>query len=95
MYFRRKSKLLGFKTPNKYFFDTILVECDSNIIRGKALENEINFHYPNENLVSISINETTTTSDIFEIISIFSSSKNTNIENFSNFESLNRIPKNM
>ena len=27
--------LLGFKTPNKYFFDTILVECDANIIRGK------------------------------------------------------------
>ena len=85
--------LLGFKTPNKYFFDTILVECDSNIIKGKALENEINFHYPNENLVSISINETTTTSDIFEIISIFSSSVDSNIENFSNFESLNRIPK--
>ena len=85
--------LLGFKTPNKYFFDTILVECDSNIIKGKALENEINFHYPSENLVSISINETTTTNDIFEIISIFSSSIDSNIENFSNFESLNRIPK--
>ena len=85
--------LLGFKTPNKYFFDTILVECDANIIMGIALENEINFHYPNENLVSISINETTTTSDIFDIISIFSSSVDSNIENFSNFESLNRIPK--
>ena len=85
--------LLGFKTPNKSFFDTILVKCDSNTIKGKALENEINFHYPNENLVSISINETTTTKDIFEIISIFASSIDSNIENFSNFESLNRIPK--
>ena len=45
-------------------------------------------------LVSISINETTTTNDIFEIIAIFAESKNTKLENFSNFESLNRIPKN-
>ena len=85
--------LLGFKTPNKSFFDTILVECDSKLIRGKALEKEVNFHYPNDSSVSISINETTTTNDIYEIISIFAESKNTKLENFSNFESLNRIPK--
>ena len=86
--------LLGFKTPNKSFFDTVLVECNSKLIKGKALEKEVNFHYPSDNLVSISINETTTTNDIFEIISIFAESKNTKLENFSNFESLNRIPKN-
>ena len=63
--------LLGFKTPNKSFFDTILVECDSKLIRGKALEKEVNFHYPSDSNVSISINETTTTNDIYEIISIF------------------------
>ena len=86
--------LLGFKTPNKSFFDTILVECNSKLIKGKALEKEVNFHYPSDSLVSISINETTTTNDIFEIIAIFAESKNTKLENFSNFESLNRIPKN-
>ena len=86
--------LLGFKTPNKFFFDTVLVECNSKLIKGKALEKEVNFHYPGDSLVSISINETTTTNDIFEIISVFAESKNTKLENFSNFESLNRIPKN-
>ena len=86
--------LLGYVTPNKSFFDTVLVECNSKLIKGKALEKEVNFHYPSDSLVSISINETTTTNDIFEIISIFAESKNTKLENFSNFESLNRIPKN-
>ena len=86
--------LLGFITPNKSFFDTVLVECNSKLIKGKALEKEVNFHYPSDSIVSISINETTTTNDIFEIISIFADSKNTKLENFSNFESLNRIPKN-
>ena len=86
--------LLGYVTPNKSFFDTVLVECNSKLIKGKALEKEVNFHYPSDSIVSISINETTTTNDIFEIISIFAESKNTKLENFSNFESLNRIPKN-
>ena len=86
--------LLGFKTTNKSFFDTVLVECDSKLIKGKALENEINFHYPSDNKVSISINETTSINDIYDIVSIFAKSKNIKLENFSNFESLNRIPKN-
>ena len=85
--------LLGFKTTNKSFFDTVLVECDSKLIKGKALENEINFHYPSDNKVSISINETTSINDIYDIVSIFAKSKNIKLENFSNFESLNRIPK--
>ena len=85
--------ILGFRTPNKSFFDTILVECDSKLIRNKALEKEVNFYYPSERSVSISINETTTTNDIYQIISIFAESKNIKLENFSNFESLNRIPK--
>ena len=45
-------------------------KCNSKIIKGKALEKEVNFHYPSDSLVSISINETTTTNDIFEIIFI-------------------------
>ena len=85
--------LLGFKTTNKSFFDTVLVECDSKLIKGKALENEINFHYPSDNKVSISINETTSINDIYDIVSIFAKAKNIKLENFSNFESLNRIPK--
>ena len=85
--------LLGFQTTNNSFFDTVLVECDSKLIKGKALENEINFHYPSDNKVSISINETTSINDIYDIVSIFAKSKNIKLENFSNFESLNRIPK--
>ncbi|MBT7653785.1 MAG: aminomethyl-transferring glycine dehydrogenase [Flavobacteriaceae bacterium] len=62
---------LGISQINKYFFDTLQIKLDSNIIKKIAEEKEINFYYPDEETVCISINETTTTENINAIIELF------------------------
>ena len=62
---------LGINQINKYFFDTLEIKLDANRIKKIAEEKEINFYYPNEETVCISINETTTTENIHAIIELF------------------------
>ncbi len=62
---------LGINQINKYFFDTLEIKLDANRIKKIAEEKEINFYYPNEETVCISINETTTTENINSIIELF------------------------
>jgi glycine dehydrogenase len=66
---------LGFKQLNENFFDTLQVELPSTMIRQKveelALKKEINFRYINDSVVGISIDETTTTADLNDIVAIF------------------------
>ena len=65
----------GLEVKHSQFFDTLQVSIpDSQKIQKIALENEINFHYPDEKSVSISINETTTQKDLELIVSVFSKS---------------------
>ena len=65
----------GLEVKHSQFFDTLQVSIpDSQKIQKIALENEINFHYPDEKSVSISINETTTQKDLEIIVSVFSKS---------------------
>ena len=63
---------LGLNQLNSSFFDTIRIETNRNDIEKDAEEKEINFYYPSENIVSITINETTTRDDLNDIISVFS-----------------------
>jgi len=63
---------LGLNQLNSSFFDTIRIETNRNDIEKEAQEKEINFYYPSENIVSITINETTTRDDLNDIISVFS-----------------------
>ncbi len=65
-------KLFGLKQLNSSFFDTIRIEANRGKIKKEAVKKEINFHYPSENIVSITINETTTIDDLNDIISVFS-----------------------
>lgn len=62
---------LGYKQKNISFFDTIKIEANSANIKKIAERNEVNFHYPNADTVTISINETTSLKDANEIIAIF------------------------
>ena len=62
----------GLKQLNSSFFDTIRIEANRDDIEKEAEKKEINFHYPSENIVSITINETTTIDDLNDIISVFS-----------------------
>lgn len=68
---------LGYNQLNKQFFDTLSIEADSSLsekIRKEALSKEINLGYES-NLIRISIDETTTTSDIELLVDVFATAK--------------------
>jgi len=68
---------LGLKQHNDTFFDTLKINVSSMAkVKELAEEKEVNFNYINENKVSISINETTTLSDIEDIIDILAHAEN-------------------
>jgi glycine dehydrogenase len=62
---------LGVYQTNSAFFDTISVKADANKVKAIAEKNEVNFYYIDAETISISINETTSISDINQIIGIF------------------------
>ncbi|HEX2935686.1 MAG TPA: aminomethyl-transferring glycine dehydrogenase [Bacteroidales bacterium] len=68
---------LGLKNSNKNFFDTLKIELPANIsvdkLKQSAVSKEINFRYEAGSCVYISIDETTSTSDIQDIFSVFAS----------------------
>lgn len=63
---------LGFSQTNSRFFDTLSVKADAGQIREIAEANEINFYYPDEETVSIALNETVTENDLNNILAVFS-----------------------
>ena len=64
---------VGIEIKHSRFFDTLQLSIpDSQKIQEIALDCGVNFHYPDEKSVSISINETTTKKDLELIVSIFS-----------------------
>jgi len=62
---------LGVYNVNTSFFDTILVKADAQKVKAIAEKNEVNFYYVDADTISISLNETTSLSDLNQIISIF------------------------
>jgi glycine dehydrogenase len=62
---------LGVYQTNSAFFDTISVKADANKVKAIAEKNEVNFYYIDAETISISLNETTSISDINQIIAIF------------------------
>ncbi len=64
---------MGVKQHNKVFFDTLLFEAPANKIKDIAEKSELNFWYPSQNTVSIALNETTTETDLTNIIHVFAS----------------------
>ncbi|WP_152287332.1 aminomethyl-transferring glycine dehydrogenase [Flavicella marina] len=68
---------LGILQINKTFFDTLNVKV-SNLekIKENAELLHVNFYYTNKDTVSISLNETTTLSDINEIVKIIAKAEN-------------------
>ncbi|MCW5516752.1 aminomethyl-transferring glycine dehydrogenase [Muriicola sp. Z0-33] len=71
---------LGYEQSNTHFFDTITITLDNtHKLREIAEKNEINFNYINDNVMSISINEATTMTDLEMIVACFEqlSGKNT------------------
>ncbi len=67
----------GVSVLNDSYFDTIVVKVsDAEAIKKKAEDAQINFRYFNDTtLVGISLDETTSTSDLFDIIHVFTDDK--------------------
>ena len=62
----------GYELLNEYFFDTIVVKVDNvKTFREKAERQHINFRYFDNQHIGISIDETTTPSDLFDVINSF------------------------
>ena len=59
---------IGIKQLNKFYFDTLRLELPSKKIKKVAVINKINFNYINDNEISISINESTSSKDIQKIV---------------------------
>ena len=62
---------LGLSQLNSHYFDTLQIKADTKKVNTEAEKQGVNFYYPNAETVTISLNETTTISDLNEIISIF------------------------
>lgn len=87
-------KELGFVNENEYYFDTVKVKtADVQELRKIAESKDINFHYF-DNAVSISLDETTTQSDVLDILHVFAALKNsdTAVANFDDEGMLKNIP---
>jgi glycine dehydrogenase len=80
----------GFDNLNEYYFDTIRVRFkDISLLKRISETRSMNFFYPGDSIVSISIGEPTTKQDIFDILSVFSeASGNDEVKMFLDHEDL-------
>ncbi|HMK16987.1 MAG TPA: aminomethyl-transferring glycine dehydrogenase [Chitinophagaceae bacterium] len=68
---------LGFELVSTNFFDTITVKADNiSSIKEKAERQQINLRYIDNKYISISIDETTLTEDLYDLINCFEDDKN-------------------
>jgi glycine dehydrogenase len=65
---------LGFKNINTNYFDTLAIEANADNIKAIAEKNQINFRYINQNLIGISLDETTSQKDVLDIVYVFAES---------------------
>ncbi|GAO43631.1 aminomethyl-transferring glycine dehydrogenase [Flavihumibacter petaseus] len=85
----------GYAIHHQYFFDTLAVTVDNaTSIQQLAVAHRINFRYVDLNTVVISLDETTTQSDLLDIAGIFAGAAGKNVVtlDFDNESSLENIP---
>ena len=64
-------KKLGVPIENELYFDTLQIKVDAENLKRIAEKYKVNFYYPSDGLVNISMNETTTIKDLNTIITLF------------------------
>jgi glycine dehydrogenase len=86
---------LGYRQLNSAFFDTVRIDLSgmvsSDTIRELAVEAEINFYYPDDKTVCISLDEITTFKELNDIIGIFAEAAGKIPEKISGYSSCNCI----
>ena len=88
----------GYELQNKNYFDTITFKINNGEkIKEISQSHEMNFHFPSQNLVTISLDETTTKDDALQILSVFNSAKDvdTSAITFDNEIDLKNIPNSL
>jgi len=86
---------LGLEQSNSHYFDTLKIKADAVKTKYEAEKREVNFYYPDTNTVTISINETTSISDLNEIIEIFESVTEGTTDKIETLESNQTIPNHL
>ena len=86
---------LGVYQTNAAFFDTILVKADANKVKAIAEKQEVNFYYVDADTISISVNETTSISDINQIIAIFAEATGKDSFTVTQLTTANNLPKSL
>tara|TARA_A100001015_G_scaffold304170_1_gene394965 strand:+ start:3192 stop:5990 length:2799 start_codon:yes stop_codon:yes gene_type:complete len=85
--FAANLKFLGFNILTDNFFDTVSIEINDKSVINKIKQNcknqSINLNFFNENIIQVSINETSSVDDIKQLITIFAKFSSKNIK-FSN-----------
>ena len=83
---------LGLEQVNAHYFDTIQIKADAVKVKYEAEKKDINFFYPDNDTVTIAINETTSISDLNEIVSIFEAVTKKKIEAIISISESETIP---
>ena len=86
---------LGVYNVNTSFFDTILVKADASKVKAIAEKHEVNFFYVDNETISIAVNETTSISDLNQIISIYAEATGKDNATISHLENVSMIPESL
>ncbi|MBC8033556.1 MAG: aminomethyl-transferring glycine dehydrogenase [Chitinophagaceae bacterium] len=70
---------IGYEVVSQHYFDTLLVKADTELIRVEAEKRAINFNYISKELLTLSLDETTTRQDVVDILEVFSSVKHIDV----------------
>jgi len=88
----KKLEELGLKQLNSSYFDTLKISANASVVKDLSEKNKINFYYPDADKVVISLNESTTISDLNKIIDIFSEVTGKKVDAIENLTDGNAIP---
>ncbi|MCU0381298.1 MAG: aminomethyl-transferring glycine dehydrogenase [Chitinophagaceae bacterium] len=87
---------LGYEILSDSFFDTLSIRVpDVEAIRRKAIAQHINLRYRTDNVVSFSIDETTSVTDMFDLINCFQNDRDPVGFSMSDDEILKHIPSDL
>jgi glycine dehydrogenase len=90
-----KIENLGYEQLNSNYFDTIRFKAEAKKIKSLAEKKQVNFYYPDSKTISISVNETTSVSDLNVIVTIFAEAKREISNPFSSISKTDKLPENL